>query len=420
MSAPFVTHRFTRARHAWLLAAGATLLLCSCRVTQPRAKPPIVPTSNLGAQSAPSGRFAAIPLEGYTGHPGDGYTVPGVVPPFMQGAAAGMPPQGAMVDQTPLPINNCGPWRPPGIEGPWPDDEYIYDGGDNDGQVKVRNDFSLAGLDPEDTVAHYDTLDGKTVVKPTCRVCIYAPRFAAVRQVIVPYDENQNVKAGGVEFPIKLVRQDEVQPVTTTMQPVQPIQEIGKRAPITFLEHQPPVGLIAQVVLRAVQDRYKPYEDFTIIRTGLIQENERALIHRCVVAAIQWTQAVGVQVTIEGQPANDIVGDQRAEATYRVDTPDHPCLRVCKVASAASAAPGEIVEFTIRFDNTGDQTIGNVTIVDSLTTRLELVDGSGQCSRKAKFYTNPNEVGSLIMHWEIEEPLKPGEGGIARFKCKVR
>ncbi len=151
-----------------------------------------------------------------------------------------------------------------------------------------------------------------------------------------------------------------------------------------------------------------------------MQENERALVKRCIDAAIQWTQAVGVQVTIEGQPANDIVGDQRAEATFRVDLPDHPCLHVCKVASAASAAPGEIVEFTIRFDNTGDQTIGNVTIVDSLTTRLELVDGSGQCSRKAKFYTNPNEVGSLILHWDIEEPLKPGEGGIARFKCKVR
>ena len=400
---------------SWLLVASATLVLCSCRVTQPVSKTPIVPTANHGA---PGSAFSALPLEAYTGYPGDGYTVPGIVPPFMQNG--GGVPQGAMVDQTPMPINNHGPWKPPGISCPWPDDEYIFDGGDNDGQVKVRDDFTLAGLDPEDTVAHYDTIDGKTVVKPTCRVCIYAPRFAAVRQVIVPYDENQQVKAGGVEMPIKLVRQDEVQPVTTTVQPLQPIQEIGNRSPVTFLERQPAIGLIAQTVLRAVQDRYKPYEDFTIIRIGVMQENERALIKRCIDAAIQWTQVQGVQVTIEGRPANVIIGDQRAEATYRVDTPDHPCLRVCKVASAASASPGEIVEFTIRFDNVGDQTVGNVTIVDSLTTRLELIDGSGQCSRKAKFYTNPNEVGSLILHWDIEEPLKPGEGGIARFKCKVR
>ena len=107
------------------------------------------------------------------------------------------------------------------------------------------------------------------------------------------YDENQQVKAGGVEMPIKLVRQDEVQPVTTTVQPLQPIQEIGNRSPVTFLERQPPIGLIAQTVLRAVQDRYKPYEDFTIIRIGVMQENERALIKRCIDAAIQWTAGSG-------------------------------------------------------------------------------------------------------------------------------
>ena len=103
-----------------------------------------------------------------------------------------------------------------------------------------------------------------------------------------------------------------------------------------------------------------------------------------------------------------------------VDEPDHPCLRVCKVASAASANPGDTVEFTIRFDNFGDQTLQYVTILDSLTTRLELVPGSGQCSRKAQFFTESNEVGSLVLRWEITEPLRPGQGGIARFICKVR
>src|SRR5262245_40174365 len=99
MSKRAVTARFT-ARHGWLFAAGATLMMCSCRVTQPAAKPPIVATANHavpGGPAASGGRFAAIPLEGYTGHPADGYTVPGIVPPFMQGGAAGVPAQGAMV-----------------------------------------------------------------------------------------------------------------------------------------------------------------------------------------------------------------------------------------------------------------------------------------------------------------------------------
>jgi uncharacterized repeat protein (TIGR01451 family) len=90
------------------------------------------------------------------------------------------------------------------------------------------------------------------------------------------------------------------------------------------------------------------------------------------------------------------------------------------VASACSAKPGEVVEFTLRFDNVGDQTVGNVTIVDNLTTRLELVPNTAQCSREAQFSTEANPQGSLILRFEINEPLKPGEGGIARFKCVVR
>ncbi|MEK6237035.1 MAG: hypothetical protein N2C14_20190, partial [Planctomycetales bacterium] len=31
-----------------------------------------------------------------------------------------------------------------------------------------------------------------------------------------------------------------------------------------------------------------------------------------------------------------------------------------------------------------------------------------------------NEGDSLILRWELEEPLQPGQGGIIRFKCRVR
>ena len=182
-----------------------------------------VVSSNKSA-AAPGGRclaYASLPSNAYTGDPSDGYTTPGAVPPFMQNA---VPVQGAAcgeqspqppypVDQTPMPMNNHGPWRPPGIACPWPDDEYIFDGGDNDGGVKVLGEGQYRGVDPEDTVAHYQTLEGHTVVKPTNRVCIYAPRFAAVRQVILAFNDNQNLRAGGVLAPIKLVRQDEVLPV---------------------------------------------------------------------------------------------------------------------------------------------------------------------------------------------------------------
>ena len=78
------------------------------------------------------------------------------------------------------------------------------------------------------------------------------------------------------------------------------------------------------------------------------------------------------------------------------------------------------MEFTIRFDNVGDQTIGNVTVIDNLTTRLEYVDGSETCTVPANFSASDNDGASLKLRWEIEKPLKVGEGGVIRFQCRVR
>ena len=85
-----------------------------------------------------------------------------------------------------------------------------------------------------------------------------------------------------------------------------------------------------------------------------------------------------------------------------------------------AAEVGEEVEFTLRFDNIGNQILGNVTILDNLTGRLEYVPGSGQCSVPANLVPTMNEAGSTELRWEIINPLEVGEGGIIRFKCIVR
>ena len=86
----------------------------------------------------------------------------------------------------------------------------------------------------------------------------------------------------------------------------------------------------------------------------------------------------------------------------------------------AVARTGEIVDFTIRFDNVGDQPLGNITVVDNLTTRLEYVVDSANCSVQANFLTQENDGESLVLRWEITDPLEVGQGGIIRFKCRVR
>ena len=67
----------------------------------------------------------------------------------------------------------------------------------------------------------------------------------------------------------------------------------------------------------------------------------------------------------------------------------------------------------------GNQTIGSVQIVDSLTTRLEYMPNS-TCSLKAKFSTQPNEGEVAQSSCLLSDPLRAGKGGVFRFRCIVR
>jgi uncharacterized repeat protein (TIGR01451 family) len=125
-------------------------------------------------------------------------------------------------------------------------------------------------------------------------------------------------------------------------------------------------------------------------------------------------------VIIDRRRAQALVSLQSPGTIYHLFEANNPKLRLCKLASKGAAIPGEEVEFTLRFDNIGDRVIGNVTIVDNLTTRLEYVPDSQKSSLEANFLTTPNEGDSLVLRWEIVEPLQPGQGGVLQFRARVR
>ena len=62
----------------------------------------------------------------------------------------------------------------------------------------------VVGLEMEDAVAHYDTLDGRTVVEPSNEVYLYSPRFGAVRQVVGLVSNEERQRVAGVDLPQKL------------------------------------------------------------------------------------------------------------------------------------------------------------------------------------------------------------------------
>ncbi len=384
------------------VAALVSIVLCSCRTLPPRTS---------GGQSCP------IPT---------GPLAPNMLPPQAWSAApeaatpGGALPIGPVMQQgLPIPQGIVTPWKPPGIAGPWPEDEYLWDGGEHY-PIVVTSDLEVKGLELEDTIVHYDTIDGRTVVEPTNRVVIYSPRFGAVRQVTAALASHKPEGLVQIDQPVSPALEEEEQMAGTALQPVQPIGEIGTK--LVSIERLLQSGSIVSTVLRPMElaNKMLPFEDFEIMRTGVILQSEKARLAESVQAAITWAHDTAVQVVIDRQMAKVETGDQRAQVTFTVDVPNHPRLRVLKIASTNMARPGEFVEFTIRFDNIGDQAIGNVTLLDNLTTRLEYVEGSAQSSREAEFFTQPNEGDSSIVRWEFTDPLPAGDGGLVRFKCRVR
>lgn len=381
----------------WVLVALATLILCSCRVPAPNV-PPALP------QEAFAGPAAPMPA----GCPsGDEATM--------------ACPNGGMELGAPLPYALVGPWAPPGIARPWPEDEYLADGGDRGAPVGVTPEWQIRGLESEDTIAHFDMRDGRTLVEASNRVFLYAPRFGSVRKVVSLVQGEQIAQPGGVGQPVRAVRCDELQIVASSKQQIEAVRQNSTQPPVIY-RAKVGDGAVSNVQkLDAFQDTFLPYENLKIIREGTANALERALLAKGIAAAIVWTDTESVQIILNRQSATEEVLDQDAHQVYSVDEPPAcPRLRVIKVASTQMAEPGKVVDFTIRFDNVGNQEIGNVTIVDSLTTRLAYVPDSAQSSLPAEFRAASNEAASDVLRWEITDPLPVGQGGVVRFRCRVR
>jgi len=382
----------------WTVVVAAALVLCSCQSAVQR---------------------------------GDTSPMPG--PPTTAAASAASLPAGAMAGlEASPPALPC----PTGIDCPCPgplpipydvkctacaSDELLCDGGDRKLPVLVAPDWQLYGLDPQDTVMHFDTLDGRTMVQPSNCVCVYAPRFAAVRSVARLAGSEQIDVPSGMMLPTAAARQQELKIPASSLQRYQARGEVGRRLPEDFVARVNPIPVSSALVPVGFQDTFLPYENLLVIRQGIFASDEKARLAQSIEAAVVWTHGQAVQVTISGRRAEPMTGDQRAQATYVVKDLRHcPKLQVLKVASTQTARSGDTVDFTIRFDNVGDQPLGNIVLVDHLTTRLEYVPGSAQSSVETRFTSGPADDGkSLVLRWEIVEHLDPGQGGLVRFRCRV-
>lgn len=433
------------------VVATATLILCSCRAPLAPLAPGALPTAAPDAQSqlrkipAQQQQFSQLPYHAAL------EPTPQVARAAYNGAPSPTLPAGAYhqpVSHAAVPSCPCcshggachhgvadyaGPSacgaQYPGIPQDsslaagselTPGDEWLCDGGDRERQVKVGRDFAIYGMDPEDTVAHYDTIDGRRKVKASNKVCVYSPRFAAVRQIRGLNQHEQHDLVGNIHNPVQVALNQESQLPLGFNQPLQPIGQIGIKRASTFRDRTAGVYADSLESVLAFQDRITPVLPMQVLETNLLDQAEKARLSAAIDAAITWTHDHAVVVNIGEQRLAIDTHDTKLGEVIMFEHYGNPCLQIVKLASSQAAEPGSEVEFALWFDNIGDEPIGNVTIVDNLTTRLEYIEGSQSCTLKADFFTEPNEAESHALRWEIVEPIQPGKGGICRFKCRVR
>lgn len=408
-------------------AAASAFALCSCRSPQSEGwasddpyQAGLAPGVADG-QVMPAEYLADGQIEGYAGegYAGDGRGAEAYDEAALAGGGYG--PNGEWIEAPPQPYNVGSTWTPPGSDEPFPADEYLHDGGDAEAGVAVSPEWEVLGLDVEDTVAHYDALDGRTLVEASNRVHIYAPRFGAVRTVTGAGVHDQVNQVVGVRRGSKVGQANDVGIASTKVQRERIVRQFSAELPNAFRTRQGREGLVVALGPERFDDSFQLFEDMAVVRNGRLDHADKARLAESTQAAILWTKGEAVRVMLEGKAAAEIAADRQAMVIYTIDDlRDSPKLRLVKLASTATAHPGDFVDFTLRFDNVGDQPIGNIVLLDKLPTRLEYVPDSAQSSMQTDFHIEDNEASSGTLRWEIDAPLEPGEGGVVRFRCKVR
>ena len=81
---------------------------------------------------------------------------------------------------------------------------------------------------------------------------------------------------------------------------------------------------------------------------------------------------------------------------------------------------GDVVTITIRYSNYTKWPVSEVVVSDNLSARFEYVPGSSESDRPANATTEVNENGSSVVRFDIPGVLQPGQGGVVKFKVRVR
>jgi uncharacterized repeat protein (TIGR01451 family) len=339
-----------------------------------------------------------------------GVAVGNALPGFRFEEEPGLPPAGH-----PYGDPNC----PPGPV-PWPEDEYLWNGCDLNENAHVRANYVVHGLELQDTIVHYDTEQGTTEVCHSNCVPIYAPRFAATRKTTTPILYEGHERMAGVEKPDLPVVEREMLPPGVAIQPIPPVGQVGLKQLQVFREQNRGVVIEQPVMLIQVREGYLPNEDLQKYAIMIFENGEKPRFTELIQAALVWQHELPPQVIVDARPVVESKEAKLPLGFHVYERDAIPCIKICKVASRADAQPGDIIDFMLKVENVGDQTLERVTILDNLVTRLAYIETSAECSIPHTFSTCENQGDSLTLRWELHNPLPPGHHAFMRFQCRMR
>ena len=299
-------------------------------------------------------------------------------------------------------------------------DEYICDGGDEGYPVHYHGP-EMKGLETEDTVVEFYDNHNKRRVQPSNKVCIYAPRFAAVRSETAPISGVQIAKVAGAHDGLALggfnarMRIDENKRIDQ-------LETFRLRSRASGLDLKQSDNVFDATQTASVHAKLvNLYEASKFIADGQFVRDESPVIRDGMAAAGVWSRDLNPVVSASDVTGQAVITVTKVEAYTAVEDPRGPGqLRVVKLADKSVAEIGDTVEFTIRIDNLGGLELREVLLVDNLTPRLEYIEGSATHTIDGELLVEGNGEGSSKLSFRLAAPLKGKTGGVLKFRCVVR
>ena len=302
-------------------------------------------------------------------------------------------------------------------------DEYVFDGGDRGAPVHYGAG-NRQGFETEDTVAEFQDQTGRHRVKPSNRVAVYSPRFGSVRTV------------DGIETDVK---------VDSALGARDAIAAGNLKLGQNAAEHRHGVGIVeiessrradgmeTSLPASASAGTFRPTQSRKVdqglegrkyTNVNALDLADAALVGQQMQNAVVWTRDLFPQITVNTTGTSEIRATFRAQATVGVEDNRRTDgdIRIIKLADQSSAQAGDIVTFTIQFENPGDFDVYEVRIVDNLTPRLQYIADSGSIddANPGSLTIMPNGEGSQILTFTLDGPLRGHSHGVITFEARVK